>query len=81
MDPTRASAFLVARSKESCNRQEIAGGRVIERDSENRIVISPPGRAEEHGVQSLFQPGDMTQAGKDPARGKSKRDPNRRTGG
>jgi hypothetical protein len=80
-DPMRASTLLVARGKESCNRQEIAGGRAIERDSEYRIIISPPGRTEEHGVQSLFQPGDVTQAGKDPARGKSKRDPNRRTGG
>jgi hypothetical protein len=62
-DSPRASQLAVACCEEPGDRNEILGRSGREGDPEDRVIVAPPGRSEDRGVQRLLDPGDLAAAG------------------
>ena len=56
------------------------GRKVVEGDAKERIVVRPPGRTEDRGMQCGLAPGDSSAPLEDPTGGQLDREQNMRSG-
>jgi hypothetical protein len=63
----RSSTLILLRHQQAGNGKQVIRTQVVERDSEQRVVIHPLGRAEESRMQRGLAPGDTATAIEDSA--------------